>query len=99
MRAWMWVLVALVPTMVVLLFPRAEAIGPTMAIGGFLVVIASMLICLFKRYPAGPFTLWSRPKEYLETKFSKSELLIFRTGALIAIAGLLAIAALAFASA
>jgi len=86
--------VSLLPSIVVIAFPRFSLLGPLLMFAGFLVLIVSSLASSFKRHKYGPFAQWIEPTKYCSMQFTDPELWFFKLSGCIALGGILAVGAL-----
>ena len=81
----------LIGPVVTVLWPDLDNFGPILLFVGFCLMVGMALFVTFRRYRVGSFALYTKPKEYMATKFNEQELLVMRACSLIALSGLLAI--------
>jgi hypothetical protein len=80
------------PSVLVLLVPQLNIVGPTLLVAGFGSLILFFLAFSFRRSKAGPFAQWIQPGSNLS--FAEQESLLLRVSACLGLGGALAVGVL-----
>lgn len=84
------VVVLLAPAALVGVFKPTRPLGLWMLLAGFGLLILTGLVSTFRHNKLGPFALWTGPAKYPATKFTATEVWMFKLSARAASGGLLA---------